>query len=348
MKIHVREQAGTDAVRKFDYQMAVALDCLLSEIDNNVIILIETLEDFAVFRNPSTEIETIDIYQVKTKNKGLYTKEQLYSDNVLGKIILTDLYFDSKSNLLKIICNTNLKGSSTENFDEFLFEETLSDAELLRLKENILEYLKENADFDGVIDSYIGKLVYIKSPLPFSEKEDRYEEMLVGKTDKTIAHYLDDENHQISPRGVFNTLKILIDKRRRVKLTMPEVDLDEAISQKGIRTDDVKKIINKAKETTDLSKNDIFQHAAEIFSPSEFVDIKRAYPLFLACKANYLDQAFITAKEIVKEEYNLLISQDNTLTLNELIYLTATNSLTRVTFYPIEIIRIIAIIVAYS
>ena len=63
MKIRIREQAGTDAVRKFDYQMAVALDYLLSEMDNDAIILIETLEDFAIFRNHGSENETIDVFQ---------------------------------------------------------------------------------------------------------------------------------------------------------------------------------------------------------------------------------------------------------------------------------------------
>ena len=62
MNIRIREQAGTDAVRKFDYQMAVALDYLLSEVDSDTIILIETLEDFAVFRNYGEENETVDVF----------------------------------------------------------------------------------------------------------------------------------------------------------------------------------------------------------------------------------------------------------------------------------------------
>lgn len=121
MNITIREQAGTDAVRKFDYQMALALDYLLSEIDNEVIVLIETLEDFAVFYNFGSEFEKIDIFQVKTMDKGLYTKSLLNTDNVIGKIILTDFYFISKANTLNIICNTSLKGKSTENCDSFLF-----------------------------------------------------------------------------------------------------------------------------------------------------------------------------------------------------------------------------------
>ena len=77
MSIKIREQAGTDAVRKFDYQMAVALDYLLNEIDSDAFVLIETLEYFAVFRNIGLENETVDVYQVKTKDKGLYSKTTL-------------------------------------------------------------------------------------------------------------------------------------------------------------------------------------------------------------------------------------------------------------------------------
>lgn len=66
MNIRIREQAGTDSVRKFDYQMAVALDYLLSEIDSDTIILIETLEDFAVFRNHGTEFEEIEIIDIES------------------------------------------------------------------------------------------------------------------------------------------------------------------------------------------------------------------------------------------------------------------------------------------
>lgn len=77
MSIKIREQAGTDAGRKFDYQMAVALDYLLTHFNDDAIILIETLEDFAVLHNLGTETEKIDIFQVKTKNSGLYSKDSL-------------------------------------------------------------------------------------------------------------------------------------------------------------------------------------------------------------------------------------------------------------------------------
>lgn len=167
MNIRIREQAGTDAVRKFDYQMAVALDYLLTEIDSDVIVLIETLEDFAVFHNFGSEFEKLDIYQVKTKDKGMYEKSLLYSDDVLGKIILTDFYFDSKANTLNIVCNTSLKGTSTEELEAFVFVETLTPNEMTKLKANVTDYLDRQPEFSGDVDNYWGKLIYIKSSLPF-------------------------------------------------------------------------------------------------------------------------------------------------------------------------------------
>ena len=344
--LRIREQVGTDTVRKFDYQMAVAIDYLLTEINSDVIVLIETLEDFAIFRNPGTALEEVEIYQVKTKNAGLYTKNDLYDENVLGKIILTDIYFDSKSKILNIICNQNLKGASTELFDKFIFEETLSPKELEALKFNIIEYLKAHNAPTDKIDGYIGKLVYIKSQLPFSGKEDRYEETLVGKTNAVIANYLNEENHCVNPSTIYKTLKLLIDKRRRTKIAANEISESEALEKKGIPTSEVREIIDKAYNSINLSKADILQHAAVIFSPLEYEEIKRDYPKFLAYKSNLTDKAYEAAHCFIKAEYDKLLSSCNT--IDEVIITVAKNCIALVPYYSPAIIKIIAIVVAYS
>lgn len=344
--LRIREQIGTDTVRKFDYQMAVAIDYLLTEINSDVIVLIETLEDFAIFRNPGTALEEVEIYQVKTKNAGLYTKNDLYDNNVLGKIILTDIYFDSKSKILNIICNQNLKGSSTELLDKFIFEEAFTKKELESLKTNIIEYLKVNNVSTDKIDGYIGKLVYIKSQLPFSGKEDRYEETLVGKTNSVITDYLNEENHCINPSTIYKTLKILIDKRRRTKIMANQVSENEALELKGIPTSEVRKIIDKANDSINLSKADILQHAVEIFGPLEYEEIKRNYSKYLAYKSNLTDKAYESAHCIIKDEYNKLLSCCNT--INELITSVAKNCITLIPYYSPAIIEIISIVVAYS
>ena len=346
MKLKIREQAGTDAARKFDYQMAVALDYLLSEIDSDVIILIETLEDFAVFRNWGLDDETVDVYQVKTKNKGLYSKSSLNSDNVLGKIILTDFYFDSKANTLNIVCNTSLKGTSTEELDSFSFIEKLTARELTDLKSNVIEYLGNQADFSGKPDDYWGKLIYIKSSLPFSAKEERYEETLVGKTNSIISHYLGDENHSINPQAVFNTLKILIDKQRRNKIDTSEVEINEAFARKGISSEQLKEVINTATETTHLSKKEILQHASTIFTPLEYREIKKDYPMFLSYRANLVDRAFIEAKAVIEEEYQKLTSQYGS--LDDIVRQAAYNCVEKIPHYSLSVIQILAIIVVYS
>jgi len=346
MIIKVREQAGTDTGRKFDYQIAVAIDYLLSEYDNDVIVLIETLEDFAVFRNFGTESEQIDIYQVKTKNAGLYTKTSLWEDNVLGKIILTDFFFDSKSNSLNIVCNTYLKGASTESLENFSFEETLTDGEMKKLKENVSDYLKKEPSFSKDISEYTGKLIYIKSALPFSDKQDRYSETLVGKTNTTIAQYLNDENHSINPQIVFNTLKLLVDKQRRNKFESDRVELNDAIEKKGIRSGTVKTIIDELSSSTQLSKKEILSHASKIYTPKEYIKIKEDYPQFVACRSNLTDKAFVEAQDIVANEYKALT--ENYDSLDEIAQVVAMNCEKKLPHYPLSIIQILTIVVIYS
>lgn len=346
MKIKIREQAGTNDARKFDYQMAIALDYLLNEIDRDAIVLIETLEDFAVFRNFGSENETIDIYQVKTKDKGLYTTSTLNSENVLGKIIITDFFFNSKANSLNIVCNTSLKGSLTEALDSFALIDKLSQKELKKLKENVLEYLSKQPDFVGNPDDYWGKIIYIKSSLPFSEKEERYIETLVGKTNKTIAHYLNDENHTINPQAVFTTLKILIERQRRYKISSPEIDVEDAFVKKGVSTVQLKEVIDKAAEASYLSKKEILRYAATAFSPKEFYKIKNEYSTFLSYKCNLTDQAFVEAKSIIEEEYKELSTKCNS--LNKIVRQVSYNCSKRIPYYSLPIIQILSIIVVYS
>lgn len=348
MNIKIREQAGTDAVRKFDYQMAVALDYLLTEIDDDVIVLIETLEDFAVFHNFGSELEKIDVYQVKTKDRGLYDKTLLFSDNVLGKIILTDFYFNAKANSLNIVCNTPLKGKSTEALDCFGFIETFTESEVTKLKTNVAEYLKSQPEFSGDVNDYWGKLIYIKSSLPFSSKDDRYIESLIGKTNNMIAHYLEDENHTINPQVVFNILKLFIDKQRRNRINSLEISVEEAIVHKGISTDQVKTVIDKVAETTHLTKNEIFQHAATIFSPQEYLKIKQEYATFLSCRANLKDQAFLDAKEMVTEEYQRVTVSTEFDTLDDIVRQVSCNCVAKIPYYSLPVMQILTIVVVYS
>ena len=348
MNIKIREQAGTDAVRKFDYQMAVALDYLLSEIDGDVIVLIETLEDFAVFHNFGSEFEKVDVYQVKTKDKGLYDKTSLYSDNVLGKIILTDFYFDTKANSLNIVCNTPLKGKSTEALDCFGFIETLTENEVKNLKTNVVEYLDNQPEFSGDVEDYWGKLIYIKSSLPFSNKDDRYIESLIGKTNNTITQYLGDENHTINPQVVFNILKLLVDKQRRNRVNSSEISVEEAIVQKGISTSQVKEVIDKVAEITHLTKNEIFQHAATIFAPQEFLKIKQEYATFLSYRANLTDQAFIDAKDMITEEYQRLTVSAEFDTLDDIVRQVSYDCMVKIPYYSLPVIQILTIVVVYS
>ena len=200
--------------------------------------------------------------------------------------------------------------------------------------------------FSGEISDYIRKLIYIKSALPFSDKQDRYSETLIGKAQNTIAQYLGDENHCINPQVVFNTLKLLIDKQRRNRYENDVVEIDEAIALKGIPSKTVKKIIDKAVETQKLSKTEILQHASTIFSPQEFLKIKEDYPQFLSYKANLEDRVFLEAKNTVENEYKSLTESLDS--LDEIARQVSYNCVKKIPYYSLAVIQLLTIIVIYD
>ena len=214
------------------------------------------------------------------------------------------------------------------------------------MKANVVEYLGKHPDFSGKLDDYWGKLIYIKSSLPFSIKEERYEETLVGKTNSTIAHYLGDENHSINPQAVFNTLKLLIDRQRRNKIITSEIEINEALAKKGISTEQLKQVIDTAAETTHLSKNEILQHASTVFTPQEYKEIRQDYSTFLSYRANLADRAFIEAKTIIEQEYQKLTPQYDS--LDDIVRQVAYNCVEQIPYYSLPVIRILTIVVVYS
>lgn len=194
----------------------------------------------------------------------------------------------------------------------------------------------------------MGKLVYIKSSLPFSSKDDRYSESLIGKTNSVITKYLDDENHTINPNLVLKTLKLLVDKKRRNKISGSEISVEEAFERKGISTNQVKEIIDKAVEINNLTKKEIFQHATTIFSPQEYLSIKQEYATFLSCRANLTDQAFADANDIIKNEYKLLTANSEFDDLDDIVRQVSYNCKDKIPYYSLPIIQILTIVVIYS
>lgn len=308
MKIRIREQSGTDTIRKFDFQLAVALSYLLENICNNdAIVILESLEDFAVIKGFDFETQVVDVYQVKTKNNGNYTKSELKDDDVIGKIFLTDYLFDSKSNSLNIVCNQNINlCGKTLEFDNFSFSDKLTDEELKDLSEDALIYLKNNSDYDKTdVKQFFGKLIYIKTIIPFHSIETPYDDMLVGLTSRAITNYLHNPNNTINANAVYQACKFLILQRTKYKLESDaEYSLEDLIRQKGVDVKDVHRIINDASKRNELDKKDYLEYASRYFSPFDHSQIKEYYPEFLSKKDDLQDPVFRIAYLKLKKIYD--------------------------------------------
>lgn len=305
MKIRIREQSGTSAIRRFDFQLAVALSYLLERIcDKNIIVVLEALEDFAIIKGFDSSEQTVDIYQVKTKSAGNYTKSLLKDDDVIGKIFLTDYFFDSSSNSLNILCNQNINlFDKTLEFDNFKFVDKLEEDELEELNVNALAYLQNNSDYsESNVERYMGKLVYIKTTIPFQSSETPYEDMLVGLTARAISTYLGDSSNTISANAVYQACKLLIEQRTKYELK-PGVEyaLEDLVKQKGVDIKEIHSIINDAAKRNELDKKDYFEKASLYFSPQDFLSIKDYYPEFLAKKDDLEDPLFKDAYAKMKE-----------------------------------------------
>ena len=346
MKIKIREQSGTDASRGFDYQMAVAIDYLLSNIDCDAIVVLETIEDFAIYYNFHEQNEELEVYQVKTKGGGLYDKNALFEDRALGKIVLSDIYANSKAKTLNIICNANFKGKRTECLDKFYFCDKFDENELQRVKENVSEFLKSKNKEMPNLDTYVGKLVYIRSSLPFSSTESRYIETLTGKTNDVIYHCVGDDCDSINPRTILSALKLIFEKKRIHKFKTSEVDEDEAIDKKGIKTSDIKKLINDAKQRCGLTKREILNHAHRIFTPRECIDIESYYSEFVSCRCNLTDEVYPKALKTVRESYKTIASECST--TEDAVRRTTEKCLQILSYYPKPIVQLIVIVVAYD
>lgn len=307
MRIRVREQSGTDTIRKFDYQLAVALSYLLENIyDENTIVIIESLEDFAVLKGLDSSSRVVDVYQVKTKDHGNYTKSLLSEDDVIGKIFLTDYLFESHSQSLNIICNQNINlFGKTLEFDDFKFANVLDKKELEELSNEALRYLKDNSDFkEDNVDVFLGKLVYIKTVIPFHHTQTPYDDMLSGISSRAINSYLGNPNNTINANAIYEACKLLMLQKTKYRLQYGrDYSLDDLIAQKGICVKEIHRIINDSATRNELEKKDYLDKASVFFSPKDFVEIKEYFPVFLSKKDDLSDSLFQSAYICLRKIY---------------------------------------------
>jgi hypothetical protein len=169
------DKSGSDAYRRFDYQVACVFQTLISLCDNNedFFVLLDYLDDFVIVENSGKVDESISFCQVKSQNKGPFTlnmvvkqewiKKQVdnytgFTDPEVKNILLTN--FGIKIGT-KIVDDTSLVSlADYENSEEALpLISQIKDA--LNGKGSIHDFylLKATLSLDGFENQLKGTLV---------------------------------------------------------------------------------------------------------------------------------------------------------------------------------------------
>jgi len=313
---NIREQTGTDVVDRFDYQLALAMYYLINSKDENICVLLETLEDFALIKNVLSSKPEIDIFQVKTKRNGLMDKSVLNNEKVYGKIYLTDFYVDHQAKSLNVICNANLKGKTTENKENFLVFDELSKNECEKIMSDIESFFLDNKVVFDIHNIDKKKLFYIRTDFPLSD--NKYEESLTGKINEFVESSLYDKDISINPSVIFKTLSQLMMKKRKIVINNG-IDLSIAVKSKGITIKEIKDIISSTEERTTLSKKDLLDYCSKYLPAYEFEKIKNSYSIYISYRNNYDDNLYKSIEKSIREIYNEHLIKDRSSLIGEII-----------------------------
>ncbi len=302
----VRERVGADIPNRFDYQLALSMLYLIDSKEP-ITVIIETLEDFAIVKNINNK-EIVDIYQVKTVGAGLISKSTLLSENVYGKLYLTDSFFSNNANTLNIISNNNLKGAATERLDKFKIFDKFSQKEKNQIYENIEKYFNDNKIFYNKKDINSGKLVFVKTSLPL--KDTLFEKMLIGSVNELLNENRYDQS--INPAVVFKTLKDYFIKVRNANIE-EEITLEEAKAKRGINSNILNILLQNAKQAQTISKTELVSFCSQFLKADEILKVKNEYSNFIAKNSDICDNIFIQFKNKLENDFGNFIKQNENL-----------------------------------
>ncbi len=307
-----REKVGADIPNRFDYQLALSMSYLIDSTEQ-ITIIIETLEDFAIVRN-NNDKEVVDVYQVKTVNSGLITKSTLINEDVYGKLYLTDNYFDNKANTLNIISNSNLKGNETEKIDRFKIFDKFTPGERKQIYNNIEKYFKDNNISYDKKEINSNKLIFIKTNLPL--KDSLFEKTLIGSVNELLNKNLFDQS--INPAVVFKTLKDYFIKVRNTSID-DELSFEDAKIKRGISSDILDLLLDNAKQSLSLNKSQILSYCDSFLTTSEIIKVKNEYSNFVARSNDIGDNVFIKFKKKLYDDFGEFIKENSNLNTGEAI-----------------------------
>lgn len=258
-KVKPRENAGSMASNRFDFQKNWAI-CKLIELTNSNIdflLAFEYHEDIIVLDSGNNPTQ-IDFYQIKTKDKGSYslknilTKKKLKNGDggsILGKLYLNKINFDVETKSLNIVSNTKFNLKSLQENQTFICCSELHEDEKKEIENSLkselsIEWLEE---FLNIIFFHTSELTVEHHNEITKDKLNR----LIEKLYNTGVKY----NPSLAYRTIFDEVN------RRNNLEREIHTYEELVNYKSISKADFEtmlKIVVSEPDKLDLLKNKLF------------------------------------------------------------------------------------------
>ncbi|WP_185208011.1 dsDNA nuclease domain-containing protein [Chryseobacterium sp. C3] len=258
-RIKPRENSGSVASNRFDFQKNWAICKLIELTNSNVDFLLafEYHEDIIVLDSVNNPTQ-IDFYQIKTKDKGSYSLKNILTrkklkngdgGSILGKLYQNKLHFEVETNSLNIVSNTKFNIKSIQENKLIICCNELHEDEKVEIEnclksELSIEWLQ---DFFNIIFLHTSELTI-----------EHHNEITKDKLNRLIetrynAHV--KYNPSLAYRTIFDEVN------RRNNLEREIQSFDELINFKSISKADFEamlKIVVSEPDKLDLLKNKLF------------------------------------------------------------------------------------------
>ena len=248
-----REEVGSNISRKYSFQHDLSLYLLLINHENSedYVYLFDFHDDLMIL-DSSTNPQKIDFYQIKSKDKGNWTLNDLLKSeknkktkkdklSIIGKMYLNKVNFPDNANSLIFISNAPFSIKNLKNKEESLRRSLIKASELddkcLNLCINKIKEehsLNDASDFENIIQLQVTNL---------SNKDSSTH--CLGELSKLI-HKL-NPNNKINPQLAYNQIKGEIFRKTNTITSDKNInDLNELIEIKGISKSVFENLLNKA------------------------------------------------------------------------------------------------------
>lgn len=238
--IKPRENSGSISSNRFDFQKNWAICKLIELTHSNIDFLLafEYHEDIIIF-DASDSPNKIDFFQIKTKNKGAYTLNEILKksktktsegDSILGKLFQNKLNFDQETNSLNIISNTTLNISDKKNNAVICCNELTNEE-----KSSIKKSLESELGISWV-DDFLDFIFFHTSELTIQH----HNEITKDKLNRLIENiYSTDVKY--NPSLAYRTIFDEVNRRNNIEKGIE--NFDELIQYKSISKNDFQKML---------------------------------------------------------------------------------------------------------